>query len=905
MDGVFVLLGFAVLAVPVCVVILLVGQSRLKTRVAGLERRLADLTQAPVDAVASVHIATPAASVDPVLPVTMAVLPPDIADPTATASEDAAALPDQNRPLVIRRDRAAALGGWLARNWVYVVSAASLALAGVFLVQYGIQNGLLPPWLRVFAAYGFGAALIAAAEVIRRRSGDTESSDTAYLPSVFAGAGIVSLFAATIAARQLYDLIGPDMAFVLHMITAAVAIALGWVYGPLLVAVGLTGAAAAPFLVGSGAGPTPLLYGYYALIAATGLAVDAVRRWAWVSVLALVLAYGGGWLMLQAGAGQAGWIACVAALAALSITLPVLRLIPDHPDPATLSALIAGGKFGWPVFPTRIAAGSVLTSTAALLLMTETTPTVALLTCATLTLIALALLLWADKAEGLADLALLPALAVPLKLAVAAFDYAALFSQYSAKAIALRPPETAAPPDVTYLVILATAISAAFAWRSLRGGRLSVIHGLAATLVAPVTIATLELLWHPASVIGDWLWALHPMALAAAMVALAARFARDPDHRCMAYATLSALALIALALFLLTSTAALTLALAVLLLTAAALDKRFELPEMGLFIQIATAVLSYRLLIDPGLDWAAQAPLPAVIAAFVTTIAAQGFALRLLRDLPRGMTKGVLDSAALALIAVFANALLNRWLLPWLSFTGPSALDFNYATTLNALPWLVLMLTQAYRATLGGAFKRLRQIFAAVAGLLAMAGLATSAIALNPLFAAYPDGIGALVLGPLILDTLALSYAMPGLILLGAAWRLRLPRPVTLGLLITGSALLTLYITLEIRRFWQGDYLGAPGVLQYELYSYTIALMLTGAALLYQSIARRSPLLRRLGMAVIALTVAKVFLIDASGLTGLTRVFSFLGLGLSLAALAWLNRWAGQVAQTPEAPPPI
>jgi uncharacterized membrane protein len=45
-------------------------------------------------------------------------------------------------------------------------------------------------------------------------------------------------------------------------------------------------------------------------------------------------------------------------------------------------------------------------------------------------------------------------------------------------------------------------------------------------------------------------------------------------------------------------------------------------------------------------------------------------------------------------------------------------------------------------------------------------------------------------------------------------------------------------------------------------------------------------------MGVIGLTVAKVFLIDASGLSGLTRVFSFLALGLSLAGLAWLNRWA-------------
>ena len=148
----------------------------------------------------------------------------------------------------------------------------------------------------------------------------------------------------------------------------------------------------------------------------------------------------------------------------------------------------------------------------------------------------------------------------------------------------------------------------------------------------------------------------------------------------------------------------------------------------------------------------------------------------------------------------------------------------------------------------------------------------------------------------MVLDTLALSYAVPGLMMLIAAWRLRFPRPLTIGLVAAGSALVALYAALEIRRFWQGDWLGRPGVTQYELYSYTIALMLIGAALLYQSIARRSPTLRRIAMTVIAITVAKVFLLDAAGLTGLTRVFSFLGLGLSLAGLAWLNRWAGKAS---------
>jgi uncharacterized membrane protein len=111
---------------------------------------------------------------------------------------------------------------------------------------------------------------------------------------------------------------------------------------------------------------------------------------------------------------------------------------------------------------------------------------------------------------------------------------------------------------------------------------------------------------------------------------------------------------------------------------------------------------------------------------------------------------------------------------------------------------------------------------------------------------------------------------------------------------VIGIAFAALYAGLEIRRFWRGDDLSVYGTTQPELYSYTVALLVVGAVLLWQAIARGAPGLRRVAMAVIALTVAKVFLIDASGLTGLTRVFSFLALGVSLAGLAWLNRWAAR-----------
>ncbi|PKN55935.1 MAG: DUF2339 domain-containing protein, partial [Deltaproteobacteria bacterium HGW-Deltaproteobacteria-14] len=102
--------------------------------------------------------------------------------------------------------RFSALARWLAANWVYAVSALSLALAGIFFVQYGIEAGLLPPAARVGAAILFGLALIGAGEWLRRR-GDGRGAGgsggpAADLPATFAGAGLVSIFGAVIAAHR-------------------------------------------------------------------------------------------------------------------------------------------------------------------------------------------------------------------------------------------------------------------------------------------------------------------------------------------------------------------------------------------------------------------------------------------------------------------------------------------------------------------------------------------------------------------------------------------------------------------------------------------------------------------------------------------------------------------------------
>lgn len=939
-DEVILLIAIAamLLAIPICLVILLVGQSRLKRRVGQLELQLAGLP-APRDAALTTAEAQPltvegatdsrrtapeAAVVDEATEPRQSQSPQsEVSLPDPAPSEETPAtlkgadrfagrrtnstteLPDQNRPLVLRTERISALFRWLTGNWVYAVSALSLAMAGVFLVQYGVEHGLLPPTARVLAAIALGAGLIGVGQRLRRGGGDEVAATTAYLPSVFSGAGLVAIFAGIIAARQLYGLIGPEFAFLGLLATAALAVGLGWFYGPLLAAVGLLGAAATPFLVAGDTAPGLWLFGYYGLIAAVGLAVDAVRRWAWVSVLALVLGYGGGYLMLIAGAGVPGWTGLLLALALMAAALPLFRLIPDHPGPTVLQALALRGSGGWPSFPVRLAAGAGLASALGLWLVAAGSPLEGMLVYAGLTLLALAYLLWADRAPGLADLGLLPAAAFLARLTTEALNPWPVATAFWSEEIALRQPESAAPLTVTYLLGMATLISAAAAIRALRGDGFRLAFGLGAVLVAPLAAAVLELLWAPAAVVGSYPWALQIVGLAALMVALALQFARadGPDRRRVAHATLSALSLIALALFVLTTQSALTLALAVLAVVAAWLDRRLRLPEMAIFIQIGVAVLGYRLLVDPGIVWAMTAGLGAVIGTFAGVIAALVAALVLLRPLDRQLPVGVLESAVAGFAAVLGNIVITRWLLPQ---DGSVPLDAHYAVTLNALPWLVMLLMQLYRARLGGALRRLRLAIGALAGLFAAAGLAVAVGPSNPLFTYYAEQPGGLVRGPLLLDSLFLAYVVPGGLLLAAGWRLPgLARWLRGGFNAVGIGLLALYTGLEIRRFWRGDWLGVPGVSQPELYTYTVALMLLGAALLYQAVARRSISLRRVAMAVIGVTVVKVFLLDASGLTGLTRVISFLGLGLSLAGLAWLNRWAGQVSQTAaDAPPP-
>ncbi|KIC50468.1 DUF2339 domain-containing protein [Tateyamaria sp. ANG-S1] len=913
MEGLLMLAGLVILAIPVAVIYLLIAVSGLRSRIAELEGQLRQARDVPPAARANdakvEKDAVPDTPWEQAKTTEAPPLPP-LAETAATRviaqrkaeaeAENAAdgATPDTPAPRTEPPEPTPLMrfGTWIVANWFYAVSALSLALAGLFLVQYGIENDLFPPTARVLAALGFGGALISGGEVIRRRYGDGVDTATAYIPSVFSGAGLVSLFGGIAAARLLYELIGVEVAFAGMAAVGLLGVGLGWLYGPLLAAVGVVGAFVAPMFVGSTVPPTPWLFVYFGIITAVGLGIDTIRRWAWVSILSVALGLVMGWLTVLGGEVDLslGFQAYVAVLAVLSILIPARSFQPDHGG-VLVHVFLRGGNGEKPAFPTWLALGAVAAASASIAwpaasasiqwsAAAGTEPFWMALV--SLVILSVALIYWSVTAPALQDIALLPVAAV---LAIVAREGGEMGPVWTAFADTYATnPEADFPWAVSMLWAVGLLLTGAMAMRALRPGE-GLMSGLSAALTAPVMAIALEVTWRPALTIGAYPWALHAIVLAAFMVSLALRFARSdaPDRLRASLFVLSALASITFALVLILSLAALTVALAMTVLVAAWLDRQFKLPLMQVFIAVGVAAVGVRLVGDPGLEWALDAPLWEMLLAYAGSLATFVAALVLLRGLERKTARIMLDTAGWSTAGTTVSLLLIRFLdhvLPG------SNTDTHWAMGLFAVIWLSLMLVQLLRIeNLGGILAWVRAGLALAFGLIGCGALGLGLTVFSPLLSSW----GGDVAGLPVLNTLIPAYLFPALLLGFGAWRLR-HRILRWGFGAAAVGLAVVWVFATIRHLWQGPASMelSRSYLQPELYSYTVAILLTGAVLFYQSLARNASGLRRAGLAVIGLAVAKVFLIDISGLDGLVRVLSLVVLGLSLAALAWLNRWA-------------
>jgi uncharacterized membrane protein len=143
--------------------------------------------------------------------------------------------------------------------------------------------------------------------------------------------------------------------------------------------------------------------------------------------------------------------------------------------------------------------------------------------------------------------------------------------------------------------------------------------------------------------------------------------------------------------------------------------------------------------------------------------------------------------------------------------------------------------------------------------------------------------------GGLFFNLILLGYGIPAVLAITLAFVARNTRPMLYrGIAAVTAVVLTLfYLSLEVRRFFHGPILEGVTT-DAEQYAYSTVWLAYGVVLLAVGFYLRSQPARLAALAVIALTIAKVFIIDTASISGIYRAVSVIGLGVVLLGIGWL-----------------
>ena len=204
--------------------------------------------------------------------------------------------------------------------------------------------------------------------------------------------------------------------------------------------------------------------------------------------------------------------------------------------------------------------------------------------------------------------------------------------------------------------------------------------------------------------------------------------------------------------------------------------------------------------------------------------------------------------------------------------------ESGWYASLGFIAAIAIMIAGSVR--LGGRPVKVRAESAAIAACAAF-GLLSGLVA-NPLLTE------ASLAGPIILDNAFVGYLMPSFLAFAAARWTRESIAAPMARRIFGATAIIgslIYVLIEVRRWFVGPDLLVHGGSATELYVYSAAILLYGVALLALGFRLQSKDLRLASLAVVTVAICKAFLIDMSGLEGLLRALSFIGLGACLVGI--------------------
>ncbi|PSL12509.1 putative membrane protein [Marinobacterium halophilum] len=753
------------------------------------------------------------------------------------------------------------LAASLQANWMIWLGGICVGLAGVFMVHYSIEQGLLGPEARVTLSLLAGIGLHGAAEWLRRTRGQHD------VFAALAGGASIMLYAALFAAFKLLQGISPGLIFAAMALVSFATLALALRHGPVLAALGMLGGYLVPILVSTGSGQIELALIYIAILTLFSLWLLAYveRRWLWLGVIIGSL----GWWLLSLGTHPADGVRSfyLLALAWMFLVVPSHDWLLQHRDAPCkhwLERLRQGRSArDWLVMPTLVLIVLAQGYTLAL-------ETVAASSYPTLLILPALLLLVASRRPLLNPL---PA----LLLGATALAVVLPMLSYLGDQLIFTPPDAATQTAlVSRFVMLCILYVAASVWLLQR----QVAHpGFWVGLGCFTPLLMLALGYYLFTAFtADWAWGGAALILGLTYLALSRIALERPASDLVRVLLISSAHLgLSLAAVIWLVDATLTLAFAVQLITLSLLQQRYQLQLLPWVIRLVLAVVICRLTFNPWLLTYDSGTHWSLWTYGGSTFCAVAGAWILRND--RKMSAWLQGAAAHLLVLTLA-AEVRYWLYDGDIFRH----EYSFLeASLNTLIWATAGCVYLWRARLSEYLLRFYQVIATLHLLAAAVNyLLWVALVYNPLWSNTEIGTTP------VWNLLLLSYGLPTLLLL-TLWRL-LPGGLSRYAAMAAGLNGLLFISMEIRHLWQGDLSLANPTPDGELYTYSaVWLLLASAALLGGSWLQQRSLYRG-GMALLLIVVAKLFLVDMSDLTGLWRVASFMGLGLGLLALAWLHQ---------------